>query len=60
VLVTIMSGRERYALIKMPNSSGSSVGRIEVKASGVLYVRADSAGTRFTVGRRFRSEADIA
>jgi alpha-tubulin suppressor-like RCC1 family protein len=52
VRVTSVSGTSGYALVKARDTSGSSVGRLEVGSSGQLTVRADVVGTRFTVTPR--------
>lgn len=50
VRVTSVSGTARYALMKLRNSGGSSMGRIEVDANGSVQVRADVTGASFTTG----------
>ena len=45
VRVASMSGSVRYSLLKIRNTAGASVGRIEVDAVGRLSVRADVVGT---------------
>jgi alpha-tubulin suppressor-like RCC1 family protein len=50
VRVTSITGTARYSLLKLRNSGGASVARVEVNRNRQLFVRADVPGTRFTVG----------
>jgi alpha-tubulin suppressor-like RCC1 family protein len=45
VRVASMSGSVRYSLLKLRNSQGASIGRLEVDAAGRVSVRADVVGT---------------
>ncbi|MBI5087597.1 MAG: hypothetical protein HZB15_01640 [Actinobacteria bacterium] len=45
VRVSSISGTERYALIKLRNAAGASIGRVQVDSSRRLSVRADVSGT---------------
>jgi alpha-tubulin suppressor-like RCC1 family protein len=50
VQVTSVTGTSRYSLIKLRNSQGASIGRVEVNAALQLSVRSDVAATNFPAG----------
>ena len=48
VRVASVSGTARYALIKLRNAAGASIGRLQIDSARRLSVRADIPGTMFT------------
>ena len=48
VRVASISGADRYALIKLRNAAGASMGRIQIDSSRRLSVRADVSGTTYS------------
>ena len=53
VRATSVASGANYALIKLRNTGGSSIGRIWISSTGALRIRADVTGTEFatTSGR---------
>lgn len=48
VRVAAVSGTARYALIKLRNTAGGSIGRVQIDSARRLSVRADLPGTMFS------------
>jgi alpha-tubulin suppressor-like RCC1 family protein len=48
VQVASVAGTARYSLLKLRNSGGSSIGRLEITTAGQLSVRADISATNLT------------
>jgi alpha-tubulin suppressor-like RCC1 family protein len=57
VRITSIGGTAQYALIKLRNAAGNSIGRVQVNSARRLSVRGDISGTTFTTTRTLAAGA---